>query len=271
MIAERSELYRVTPEGELRMHLFPPGVKSAEPRPAIVFFFGGGWTNGTAAHFMPQARRLAAKGMVAACADYRIASVHGTTPFDAVRDAKTAVRWMRQNATRLGIDSDKIVAAGGSAGGHLAACTAMIDGFEDTITGGESEAISSAPNALVLFNPVLDTTAKGFGRDKVGPACETEISPCHHVRAGLPPTLVMHGDADTVAPFENAERFERDMRAAGNDCRLIVYPGRPHGFFNRRDQGGVADDADFEATLRETQTFLRGLGLLVNLPVSFVS
>lgn len=262
MIEEHSELYRVTAEGELRMHLFlsPAAGPSARPRPAIIFFFGGGWTNGTAAHFAPQARRLASLGMVAACADYRIASMHGTTPFDAVRDAKAAIRWLRANAARLSIDPNKIAGAGGSAGGHLAACATLIDGFEDESLGTDNT-VSSRSDALVLFNPVLDTTGRGFGRDKVTPARATEISPCHHVRTGLPPTLVMHGDADAVVPFENAERFARDMRAAGNDCRLVVYAGRGHGFFNRRERSdGSVDDADFEATLGETRDFLRALG-----------
>lgn len=258
MVEERSEAYRVTPEGELRMRLFLPAGAAESSRPAIVFFFGGGWTNGTAAHFMPQARRLAEEGMVAACADYRIASVHRTTPFEAVGDAKAAVRWLRIHAARLGVDPRRIAAAGGSAGGHLAACAAMIDGFEER--GAGESAVSSRPDALVLFNPVLDTTAAGYGREKVTPARETEMSPCHHVRPGLPPVLVMHGDADTVSPFENAERFVRDMRAAGNDCRLAAYAGRGHGFFNRRERpDGSADDADFEATLRETTTFFRSL------------
>ncbi|MBC8041189.1 MAG: alpha/beta hydrolase [Opitutaceae bacterium] len=268
-MSERAEVFRVahgkSGEAELRMHLYLPAGEVRTPRPAVVFFFGGGWTGGTAEHFAPQARHLASLGMVTACADYRVASRHGTTPFDAVRDAKEAIRWMRANATRLGVDPDKIVAAGGSAGGHLAACTAMIAGFEDAVPveGGERQAISSAPNALVLFNPVLDTTGKGFGRDKVTPARETEISPCHHVHAGLPPTLVMHGEADTVAPFENAERFARDMRAAGNRVHLVAYPKKQHGFFNRRENAdGVVDDADFLATLRETEMFLRDLGYL---------
>lgn len=254
-VQESSEIYHVVGEVELRMHFVLPAGEAASPRAGMVFFFGGGWTNGTAAHFLPQARHLAALGMVAACAEYRIASKHGTSPFDAVRDAKAAVRWMRRNAKRFGIDSDKIGGGGGSAGGHLAACCAMIPGFEE-----ETEEIRSVPDALVLFNPVLDTTEKGFGQDKVTLARATEISPCHHVRQGLPPTLVMHGDADTVAPFENAERFTRDMQAADNVCRLVSYPGRGHGFFNRREMAEGVDDADFRDTLRETEAFLGEFG-----------
>ena len=91
--------------------------------------------------------------MVAICAEYRIKSKHGTTPFECVDDGKSAVRWIREHADDLGIDPNKIVAAGGSAGGHVAACTAVINGYE---TNSENMDISSKPNALVLFNPVID-------------------------------------------------------------------------------------------------------------------
>jgi acetyl esterase/lipase len=102
--------------------------------------------------FEPQASHLARRGMVAARADYRVKSRHGVTPKECVEDAKSAVRWMRAKASVLGVDPDRIVAAGGSAGGHLAACAAFAPGLE---ANEEDARISSKPNALVLFNPVL--------------------------------------------------------------------------------------------------------------------
>ena len=80
--------------------------------------------------FEPQATYLASRGMVAARADYRVKSRHGVTPEGCVEDAKSAVRWLRQNAAKLGIDPDRIVASGGSAGGHIAACTAFTPGLD---------------------------------------------------------------------------------------------------------------------------------------------
>ena len=136
---------------EIVVHV-PPGWKETDKRPAIVFFFGGGWENGTIKQFEPQAGHLASRGMVAARADYRVKSRQGVTPKECVEDAKSAVRWMRQNAAKLGIDPNRIVAAGGSAGGHIAACTALTPGLD---AEGEDTKISSKPNALVLFNPVL--------------------------------------------------------------------------------------------------------------------
>ena len=91
-----------------------------------MFFFGGAWTQWRPGQFEPQASYLAGRGMVAIRADYRVKNRHRATPADGVEDAKSAIRWVRQNASMLGVDPDRIVAAGGSAGGHLAACTACV-------------------------------------------------------------------------------------------------------------------------------------------------
>lgn len=254
MIGESDEVYRVTGGCELRMHLYLPD-KACTPRSGVVFFFGGGWVEGTPNHFASQSRHLAGLGMVAACADYRVFSRHGTTPFDAVSDAKAAVRWMRQNSARLGFAPDRLVAAGGSAGGHLAACTAMFSGFEESGT-------SSVPNALMLFNPVLDTTERGGLWEKISAARWAEISPCHLICKGLPPTLLQHGDRDEMVPHEEAVRFARDMSAAGNDCRLVTYPGRKHGFFNRKERNADAEESDYVLTLAASVAFLREIGFL---------
>ena len=149
----KSFTYKKTKQADLEIVVhYPPGWKETDKRPAIVFFFGGGWTSGSVKQFETQAAHLAGRGMVAARADYRIKSKHGVTPKECVEDAKSAVRWIRQNAAKLGVDPDRIVAAGGSAGGHIAACTALAPGLE---AEGEDTAVSSKPNALVLFNPVL--------------------------------------------------------------------------------------------------------------------
>ena len=127
----KSFTYKKAKQGDLEMVVhYPPGWKETDRRPAIVFFFGGGWTNGSVKQFETQATHLASRGMVAARADYRIKSKHGVTPKACVEDAKSAVRWLRQNAAKLGVDPDRIVAAGGSAGGHIAACTALAPGLD---------------------------------------------------------------------------------------------------------------------------------------------
>jgi len=242
--------YKTADGVDLHLHVFEPaGHRKTDRRPAIIFFFGGGWVGGTPEQFYQQARYCSALGMVALSADYRV----GITPFECVKDGKSAVRWVRHHADQLGVDPRRIVASGGSAGGHVAACTGVIPGHEEY---GEDLRISSVPGAMILFNPVIDTTEAGFGMDQVGVARKTDISPCHHVHKGIPPTLVFHGTADTTVPFENAERFTRLMTAAGNVCRLVPFEGRGHGFFNGREFLPQSDDKDFDATMRETAEFL---------------
>ena len=128
--------YKKTPQGELSLHFsFPVDWKPSDKRPAIVFFFGGGWKNGSYLQFVSQSDYFASRGMVAASADYRIESIHHTKPDKCVEDAKSAVRWLRQHASELGIDPNKVVASGGSAGGHLALTTALLtsaSGFDAT-------------------------------------------------------------------------------------------------------------------------------------------
>ena len=111
----KSETYRKVGDTELKVWIFNPSTKSDKPLPAIVFFFGGGWSAGTPTQFEPQSRHLAARGMIAIVADYRVKSRQDAKPTDCVSDAKACVRWVRANAARLGIDPERIAAGGGSA------------------------------------------------------------------------------------------------------------------------------------------------------------
>src|SRR5436190_3635779 len=95
-------VYKTTAEGELKINLyFPKDWKPSDKRAGIVFFFGGGFTNGKPSQFTTKAEYLASRGMVAGSAEYRIKSVHKTGPEKCIEDAKSAVRWMRVNAKRL--------------------------------------------------------------------------------------------------------------------------------------------------------------------------
>lgn len=261
-----AHVYKTIRGTELRLHIFgaepTTPVTPAAPaapiirRPAIVFFFGGGWTVGSVAQFVPQARHLAKRGMVAVLADYRVFTHHRTSPFEAVADAKSALRWVRQHAPQLGVDPARIAASGGSSGGHLALAAAMFDAFDEP---GEDRAISSRPNALVLFNPALLTAhANAPALKQLFGERGQEVSPLHHVGPGLPPTLILHGKADATVPYALAERFCAESRKAGNVCELVGYEGAPHGFFNPQAAGGKWHGE----TMREMDRFLAGLGYL---------
>ena len=203
----KSEIYRKVGDTELKVWIFDPAQKSAKSLPAIVFFFGGGWTSGSPVQFEPQSRHLAARGMIAIVADYRVKTRQDAKPADCVSDAKACVRWVRANAARLGIDPERIAVGGGSAGGHLAAAVATVPGLD---TAQDDKSVSCLPNALVLFNPGtvmapfpgLDLKGFGAGLDKDRFGCEpTEISPIHHVKKGTPPTVIFHGIAYTTVRF----------------------------------------------------------------------
>ncbi len=250
----RSVIYKQVGDVALHLHIFEPEATSRDvsERPAIVFFFGGGWKHGSADQFYPQAQALAAQGVVALSADYRVEDRDGVAPRVCVEDARSCLRWVRAHAAELGIDPARIAAGGGSAGGHIAASTALVESFDDPL---DDLGTSCRPDALVLFNPVLDNGPDGYGYNRVKEDFP-RISPAHQVSAGWPPTLIMLGSEDQLIPVATLERFREGMVAAGNSCELRIYEGGKHGFFNR----GRNHDKDYRSTLRDTEIFLRQQG-----------
>ncbi|MDA0969790.1 MAG: alpha/beta hydrolase [Planctomycetota bacterium] len=251
-----AEVYKQASGDDLWIYRFDPAVHdpAADRRPAVVFFFGGGWNGGTVKQFQQQARYLAGRGMVAFVADYRVKSRQGTAPDACVADGKSAVRWIRANADRLGVDPDRIAAGGGSAGGHVAAATGICDGLDDP--ADDNQEISSKANALLLFNPVYDNGPEGYGHDRVKPWFPA-ISPAHNISADDPPTIVFLGTRDTLIPVETAERFDAALKAAGIRSELWLYPDQPHGFFNESKS-----QESFLNTVERMDAFLVSLGWL---------
>lgn len=239
--------------GDVQLHLnvyLPKGHKASDKRPAIVFFFGGGWMGGTVDHFKPQSLHYAELGMVAITPVYRTKKSHDVTPFECVADAKSAMRWVREHASELGIDTGKIAAGGGSAGGHLAAATALVKAFDDP---QDNLSISPIPNALVLFNPVADNGPGGYGHERVKDRY-TEFSPLHNITQGAPPTLIMLGDKDKLIPVAAMELYKQKMQQVGSECELIIYKDQGHGFFNKGES--------YKQTLEAADAFLIRHGYL---------
>ncbi|MEM6553295.1 MAG: alpha/beta hydrolase fold domain-containing protein [Planctomycetota bacterium] len=252
-------LYSKTPQADLNLYFYYPQGHSPDANaPAVLFFFGGGWFNGTPNHFRSQAQHLAARGIVAVTADYRTKRRHGTTPFDCLADAITAMRYLRQHADALGLDPNRIGAGGGSAGGHLA--IALSTTTAPDLIPNQPEALANTPfhpDALLLFNPVYDNGPTGYAHNRIGDRY-TDFSPAHNLHAGMPPTLVLLGDQDDLIPVATAEKVRDTMTKLGVRSDLIVYPNQKHGFFNRREN----DNTMYQATLQAMDTFLVSLGWL---------
>lgn len=249
----RVVVYKQIGGRELRLNIFdPPGLAAGDRRPCLLTIHGGGWTGMAPRRMYPAAAHFASRGLVGVAAEYRLAADgSGTTVSDCVKDARSAARYLRSHAAELGLDPQKLIAHGGSAGGHLAAGTALFDGVDEA---SDDTTVSCVPNALVLLFPVIDTSADGYGRSLLGDRWR-DLSPLHQVRPGTPPTLILHGTGDTVTPFSGAVAFRDAMRRVGNHCELVPHDGGAHGYL-------MHDGALFEQALAQIEGFLGPLGLM---------
>lgn len=251
-VVTADHVYKKTAEGELMLHgFFPADWKATDKRPVIVFFFGGGWKSGAFTQFVPQAEYFASRGIVAISADYRIESKHKTKPDVAVEDAKSAIRWVRANAIKLGIDPEKVIASGGSAGGHLAAATAHVEKFD----AADDPKVSCKPNALVLFNPFLNGKGRTIlGTD--GSNIAEAISPTLFLKKDAPPCVIFFGTSDAM--LDMGKEYVVKCKELGVKAELYTATEQPHGFFNREPWLSV--------TTRKADEFLTGLGYLKGEP-----
>ena len=243
---------------ELDLNVFKPaGHKASDKTPCIVFFFGGGWSGGSPSQFYPHCEYLAERGMVAISAEYRTKASHQVEPKTCVFDGKSALRWVRDHATELGIDPNHVAAGGGSAGGHVAAAVAACTKLEET---SGTSSTNCLPNALVLFNPVYDNGPDGYGNERVKDYWEI-FSPKHNIHAQMPPTIAFFGTEDKLIPVATTKAFEKAMQDAGVRYDNHLYEGQGHGFFNAGKS--TKDDTDyFVETVREADVFLASLGFL---------
>lgn len=263
-------IYKTIGNVDLRLHVFSPaGHKPSAKSPAVVFFFGGGFIFGDIRRFQTQATHLALRGIVTILADYRVKCRHGSTILDSIADAKSAMRWVRGHADELGIDPSRIAALGSSAGGQLAAATALISDFDDP----SDKKIDARPNALILYNPGLDTGSPAAAARMAmlqGQAVADrgrEFSPFEHLDRGLPPTIIFQGTADVLTPIATAQKFCLRARALKYQCELVSYPGAPHGFtevwLGLEDASlGLKTEIWAEDTIRRSDAFLTKLGWL---------
>jgi acetyl esterase len=219
----------------LTAHIFyPTGFSQSEKIPGYVFFHPGGWSMGEPGWGYDLCRHLSKLGVVAASFEYRLSSIGGDSPADAVSDAKSAIRWTREHSIELGIDPNRVLAGGISAGGHLALCTAMVAGFDNP---DDNMNVSAVPQALALHTaPVNPITDNHFIELLQGRAKPEDLSPFHHVKGGLPPMFIIQGTADEIVSYDSVKAFSRKMQEAGNQCDLHPFEGADHFSIHVTDQ-----------------------------------
>lgn len=251
--------YKHTEQGDLQLVVdYPPEWKVTDNRSAIVFFFGGGWAWSAINHFERQAKYFASRGMVSIRPYVRVKDPHGTTPVESVDDALSAMRWIRAHSDSLGISSRRIVASGGSSGGHVAACMSQCARQQNL---DEEHSVSAEPDAMVLFNPLLGFYNVGTIEELYPVASEEvarQISPELHIEKNEPPVLLVFGTEDDL--FTWASSYIEKSRSHGNRVDLFLAQGEDHGFFNNSPW--------YEHTLVRVDDFLVSLGFLDKLPIN---
>jgi acetyl esterase len=234
--------YKKVKDTQLKAHIvIPDSYRENALCPTFIFFHGGGWSQGKPENGIRMCNYWAKRGMVAISFEYRLADSSGVTPIECIKDAKSAIRWVRSQAKNLGVDPCKIVATGGSAGGHLAVSTAILEGFEET---NEETNISSRPNAVIVWSAAVNVVGDNWFKQLLGDRAEAhECSPAHHIRPNLPPMALLHGTDDATVPYWTIEQFANEMQEVGNRCELYTYANGDHIFHvkNREDVLSVMD------------------------------
>lgn len=225
------KVYKKKGERGLTAHIFHSGKENQTgPNPAFVFFHPGGWSMGEPAWGYDLCRHYASKGMEAISFEYRLSSIGGASPVDALEDVKSAIRWTRKNANELNIDPQKVVGGAISAGAHLVTSAASIDGYNDP---EDDMSISPVPDALALQSACLNTLkVNDFAFLLQGRAEPEDLSPFHHLKAGMPPMCLIHGMADDLVPYESIKEYTEKSVSMGNRCDLHPFEGTDHFFGN---------------------------------------
>ena len=251
-------LYKQIDTTKLFMEVYyPEKMDTTQQYPAMVFFFGGGWNTGSIKQFAPHAKYFSKRGLVCFLIDYRVKNRHHSTPFESLKDAKSAIRHIREHADTYHIDASKIIASGGSAGGQLAAAAALIEDYNED---SDNVSVSCKPNALVLFNPAFDNGPAGVGYERIGDEYKS-FSPLHNIVKGAPPTIIFQGTNDNLIPVETVKYYQTVMQKVGSICGLFLYEGKEHGFFNYNKI------ENYKNTVFEADVFLQSLGYLKKEPV----
>lgn len=248
-LAQLANQYRVTPNvtyhvasnHENKLDLYIPRNASG-PTAVLLFMHGGGWVGGTKEANVLRILPYLEMGWAVVNVEYRLGAVARAPA--AVEDGICALRWVIRNAERYNLDTSRIVTSGNSAGGHLALTTGMIPasvGLDRECPGSEELRVA----AIINWYGIADVGDLLDGPNMISWAVEwmgsmedrfeiaERVSPMTYVRAGLPPTLTIHGDADPNVPHQQAVELHEKLDEVGVPNVLHTVPGGRHGGFNR--------------------------------------
>ena len=233
-----ARVYKTVGGQELQLHIFYPegySADSEEKYPAAASFHGGGWISGPVEWGHADAQLMASLGYVGIAVEYRLANYQDISSLDCMKDANSAIRWIRLYADDLNIDPERIVAIGHSAGGHLALSTAFFPQYKEK---SEDDSISSVPNAVIALAPAVALDRNDYFRELLlGQTTVRACSPLDNIKDLDLPILIIQGTRDEILPVEDTMEFVSAMEEAGNDIELRLYPEGKHGFFYESDKG----------------------------------
>ncbi len=225
--------YKTVDGFHLDIHLFLPDSTKfpSNDKAAIVYFHGGSWTEGKPDWFFWPCRYDAQHGKVAAAVEYRIGDRYGTLPFESVKDAKSAIRWMRANAAQYHFDPNKIIASGNSSGGHIVLCAALLNGYNEST---DDLSVSAKPDILMVNSGVYDLTLGNEWLEALlpnNPDSVKTISPAYNLKKIPQPILLIHGTEDNNVPYFTAAKFAKSMKELGNNIEFKTLDGSGHFFW----------------------------------------
>jgi len=254
-------VYKSIDSDSLKAYVFYPSAKQkSESSPAIAIFHGGGWAMGEPSWGFGRAQRFAQMGFVAISVQYRISDQIVVTPIDAMEDTRDFFLWAREKSTKLGIQKDRIVAYGWSAGGHLIASAAVFPKFS------KAKHISSVPDALILHSPAVSVVDDGwFDQLLLQRGKPIDFSPAENIKGSIPPSIIVIGRDDTVTPLKYSELFQSEMLSQGNICELHIYDGVGHLFTpsDQPDNGWPKPDKEVsKKAFIEIDKFLQSQGYI---------
>jgi acetyl esterase/lipase len=219
---------------ETVLDILQPSAPSLADRPGVIVIHGGGWVEGDKEHMLEEyCLPFVRRGMVVANVEYRLAN---SAPAPAaVHDVLKAAQWFEDHAAQFHVDRKRIIATGGSAGGHLALMTAMTPTSADLGPASKIAAVVDFFGIADVPDQLEGPNQRPYALAWIPEQAERmqlarRLSPITYVRKGLPPVLVLHGDADTVVPYQQSVALVKALKQAGNDAELITVPGGKHGF-----------------------------------------